>query len=684
MSPRSNPADMKSPITPVQIGPVFIMPPDLLLQAAFDGNRFGVQLTHVPGLKRPLAAYDAWWCAARRMWMLDVNDAGRIEQILQHAFAGQFVDLERIDVTLRAAVTAPQHDYFTQLLDVQVFPLEKGDLSRGRFAVSFTYDPLCVRAMRALGGYFHKHASAWQVRATPEEIQARLKSIAGVQPEYVFVHEQPVVIEELSGTSSQGSPISVPSAPPPNGGGSGAGEEEGSGFLSTERGRLDDLAYDALALASMVACGTLRDYQAVGVAHMLRQSGACMGDDMGLGKSRQTVVASRMAAGTGRVLIVCPASLRLNWEREIRMIYPDARIGMVGEDRVSTLQGCDWVIGNYERMGGLVRETGLDFAVMAVDEAHYLKEYQSGRTRNVFLLAARIERCYVVTGTPLLNREVEMHTLLRITGHQLGNLTLAEFRKGFAGAPDKRAALAEAIKGWMIRRSKSVLKDLGRKERQMRYLSPAEGLDGYKEIYGDMSLQAMPKIVRLRKALETLKIPFLIETAEALGEHDKLIIFCEYMSTVDALKQQLDAMGVRSVSLVGADSTKKRQAAVDAFQTDAGLKVFIGTTMAAGVGITLTAANIVAFASMPWTPALMRQAEDRAYRLGQKRDLVLVLVPVIPGTIDEGVLQLQENKRTTEEEVIEAAKSALPGPQRAHVQRVPQEVIEEEDALMGA
>lgn len=673
---------MKPPITPVQIGPVSITPPDLLLQAAFDGRRIGLQLTHVPGLKRPLDAYDAWWCAARCMWMLEVNDAGRAEQILQHAFAGQFVDLERIDVTLRAAVAAPQQDYFTQLLDVQVFLLAKGDLSRGRYAVSFSYDPLCVRAMRSLGGYFHKHASAWQVRATPEQIQERLQSIAGVVPEFVFVHEQPVVIEDLASTGNQGSPISVPSAPPPAGSGPGASEEEGSGFLSTERGHVADLPYDAAALAAMVACETLRDYQAEGVIHMLRQSGACMGDDMGLGKSRQTVVASRMAAGTGRVLIVCPASLRLNWEREIRMIYPDARIGMVGDDRMATLQGCDWVIGNYERMGGLVRETELDFAVMAVDEAHYLKEYQSGRTRNVFLLAARIERCYVVTGTPLLNREVEMHTLLRITGHELGHLTLAEFRKGFAGAPEKRAALAEAIKGWMIRRSKSVLKDLGSKERQMRYLSPAVGLDAYKEIYGDMSLQAMPKIVRLRKALETLKIPFLVETAESLGEDDKLIIFCEYMSTVEALKQALDAMGVRSVSLVGADSTKKRQAAVDAFQADAGIKVFIGTTMAAGVGITLTAANIVAFASMPWTPALMRQAEDRAYRLGQKRD-VLVLVPVIPGTIDEGVLQLQENKRTTEEEVIEAAKSALPGAQRGEVRCVPLEAVQEADALLA-
>ena len=659
--------------------PVTIRPPDLLIKAVSDGRRLGLQLLTVPGVSRPLANYDAWWSGARRMWLLQTTDSSYADDVIKHAFAGHFVDMEQLDVQLRAAVAAPDPDYFSQLLDVQIFPLVKGDLARGSWAVSFTYDPLCVKAMRSLGGYFHKHASAWQVRADPELIMERLASIAGVSSEFVFVHEQPVVIEELTTSGNEGSPISVPAASPPLGGGGGPGEEEGTGFLSTEHGHVDDMPYDRVALASLVACGVLRDYQAEGVAHMLRQSGACMGDDMGLGKSRQTVVASRMAAGSGRVLIVCPASLRLNWEREIKMVYPDARVGMIGEDRISTLAGCDWVIGNYERMGGLVRESELEFAVMAVDEAHYLKEYKSGRTRNVFLLAARIERCFVVTGTPLLNREIEMHTLLRITGHRLGSLTLAEFRKSYAGSPEKRAALAAAIQGWMIRRSKDVLKDLGDKARQFVPLSP-EGLDVYKEIYGDMTLQAMPKIVRLRKCLEGLKVPYLVEIVQAMGEDDKLIIFCEYMSTVEALKQALASLGVGCVSLVGSDSLKRRQAAVDAFQRDASIKVFIGTTIAAGVGITLTAANIVAFASMPWTPALMRQAEDRAYRLGQIRD-VLVLVPIIQGTIDEGVLQLQENKHATEIEVVEAAKKALPGQQRAAVKTVPDEAREEVLAL---
>ena len=221
------------------------------------------------------------------------------------------------------------------------------------------------------------------MRAQPEQILSRLHALAGVAAEFVFIHEQAVVLEDLASAESGASPIQVPAAPPPSGFGGVASDQDGTGFLSTQRETSVRLPYDKAAIRALVDGGTLRDYQGVGVAHMLSQAGACMGDDMGLGKSRQTVVATRLAAGeTGSVLIVCPASLRLNWEREIRMIYPDASIGMVGEDRMATLRACDWVIGNYERMGGLVRETDLEFAVMAIDEAHYLKEYQSGRTRN--------------------------------------------------------------------------------------------------------------------------------------------------------------------------------------------------------------------------------------------------------------------------------------------------------------
>jgi len=396
----------------------------------------------------------------------------------------------------------------------------------------------------------------------------------------------------------------------------------------------------------------------VGARHLLARSSALLADDMGLGKSRQAVLASRLAAGAGRVLVTCPASLRINWEREILAVYPQASIGMVGEDRMTALKGCEWVIANYERLGGLVRETDLEFAVFTIDECHYLKEHEAGRTRNAFILAERIPRRFLLTGTPLLSREIELHTLLRLSGHPIGLMPLKEFRKVYAGDQAKRGALAGELGQWMLRRRKDVLKDLGAKHHQLRYVSPAQGRGAYDQVMADMSLMVMPKITKLRQTLELMKFDFLVETVQSLGEDDKIIVFAEYMSTVTALKDALTALGIGVVSLVGSDPGPKRQKAVDAFQQDPRVRVFIGTTAAAGVGITLTAANYVVFASLPWTPALKRQAEDRAYRLGQKRD-VFVIVPLVPNTIDEQVHQLLGNKTELEQDVVEAVRAEL-------------------------
>ncbi|MCL1962070.1 MAG: DEAD/DEAH box helicase [Desulfovibrionaceae bacterium] len=638
-----------------EFSPIVLHPPELLIHAVSDGRRLGLQLHNVPGMGRELTRAGAWWIAGRRMWAIDLADADQCLKWLGTMYAGQHVDLDGARPVLAAALAAPEPGFFTQLFDVQVFPLVKGDLARGDHAVSFTYDAPCVRAMRALRGYFHKPASAWQVRGAAGRILDALRDIAGVASEFVFVHEQPVVLEDFVSQASDASPIKVPAASPERS--QTSPDNEGVGFLSAELDQNRWFALDEQALAAEGARAGLRDYQFVGVRHLMSQSGACLADDMGLGKSRQMVVAARLAAGQGRVLILCPASLRINWEREIRMVYPGAVVGMAGEDRIATLYGCQWVVANYERLGGLVREPDLSFAVLAVDEAHYLKEHQSGRTRNAFVMATRIPRRYVMTGTPLLNREIEMHTLLRLTGHALGRMPLKDFSKRYAGSGDKRAQLAAALKGWMLRRHKDVLDDLGQKIRQVRWVSPAEGLGAYKEIYRDMTLQAMPKITKLRQRLEALKTPFLIEMVESLSEGDKIIIFCEYMATVQAMKSAFDTASIHCVTLVGADSPQKRQRAIDAFQSEPAVSVFIGTTSAAGVGITLTAANHVAFASLPWTPALMRQAEDRAYRLGQKRN-VLVIVPLVAGTIDEGIWRLLEAKQETERDVIEAAVTA--------------------------
>ena len=647
--------------TPYIPAPVQLVAPDVLVSAIADGFRLGLGLHYIDGMGLSLKRARAWWFAPARLWVIQESNAVWASEWLQGVYCNQHVSMDAVMPMLAAAIEKPHHDYFTQRLDVQVFPLAKADFSKGRYAVSFTYDAPCVRAMQSLGGQFHPAAKAWQVHGSSEQILRALKNLAGVDAAFIFVHEQPVVLENLASPANTKSPIQVPAALPELPDPAETTDNlEGAGFMSAELEPVSRLEVDEKGLSEIAQSAGLRDYQVVGVRHLLSQSGACLGDDMGLGKSRQAVVATRMAAGAQRVLILCPASLRINWEREIRAVYPKALIGMVGEDRHETLYGCAWVIANYERLGGLVRDTELEFAVMAIDEAHYLKEHQAGRTRNAFVMATRIPRRYVITGTPLLSREVEMHTLLRMTGHQLGNLTLRDFSKRFAGTKEKRAELALQLKGWMLRRRKDVLSDLGTKSRQVRFISPAEGLDSYQSIYDDMSLMVMPKIIKLRQALEALKTQFLIETVESLSAGDKIIIFCEYMNTVQLIQNAFAASGIVCVTLVGSDSAKKRQSAIDAFQNDPRVTVFIGTTSAAGVGITLTAANYVAFASLPWTPALMRQAEDRAYRLGQKRN-VLVIVPLIEQTIDEGVWSLLSSKQETETDVVEAVRSALPG-----------------------
>jgi hypothetical protein len=546
--------------------PIALAAPQVLVRAVRDGHRLGLQLAFVDGASALLKAQGASWFAPRRMWVIPDGLAGSTSAWLQRTLRGLNVDMEAATAMLTRAVEADA-DYFTQLLDVQLFPLRGSGT-----ALSSVYDAPTIAVMRRLGGRFHKPAQAWQLDVPVAAILDSLQSQAGVRSEFVFVHEQEVVLEELATTKGNEISIAVPAKCPPRGGGDASGDEQGSDFMSVLAEDASAAEVDEPRLAAMAADAGLRDYQVAGVRHLASRTGACLGDDMGLGKTRQAVVAARLIGSRGRVLVLCPASLRINWEREIHAVFGTAVVGMVGEDRIGTLHGCDWVIANYERLGGLVRETALVFDVLLVDEAHYLKEHQAGRTRNAFIMASRIPRRYVITGTPLLNREIELHTLLRMTGHPVGALTLGEFRKQYSGAKDRRADLAEALRGWMLRRRKDVLSELGT----------------YQAVMQDMTLMVMPKIVKLRQTLEAMKIDFILETVQSLSEGDKVIVFAEYMASVSALQDALQGAGIGCVSLVGSDSGAKRQQAIDRFQSDPGITVFIGTTSAAGVGITLT------------------------------------------------------------------------------------------------
>ena len=218
----------------MNIVPISLKAPELLIQAVFDGRRLGLQLFNISGMAARLSKAGAWWCPGRRMWVLEQGSADHALAWLQAHYLREHVDFDGATVLLKAAIRAPEPDYFTQLLDVQIFELARGELNHGQHAVSFSYDGLCVRAMRALQGRFHKPAAAWQVRAEVAHIQHVLRDLAGVAPEYTFVHEQPVVLEELVSANAGESPIQVPTATPEQGEIGLAKDLDGAVFLSAD------------------------------------------------------------------------------------------------------------------------------------------------------------------------------------------------------------------------------------------------------------------------------------------------------------------------------------------------------------------------------------------------------------------------------------------------------------------
>lgn len=399
-------------------------------------------------------------------------------------------------------------------------------------------------------------------------------------------------------------------------------------------------------LEAALARFDMDEYQKVGVRHLLKYSSSLLADDMGLGKTRQAVVAAEIGRRGGQVLVVVPASVVLNWRREIQMVLPQAIVSILDYDPKA-----QWIVTTYGQVLKLL-DHAKKFRVMICDEAHLLKSPVSRRTHDTFAVAQYIDSRMVLTGTPVMNTEAEIHTLLRISGHPFGEMSLEDFRDNFGRVRENRLKLNAEIKNWLLRRDKSlVLKLEGKTRKVYPYVLQPSAMEAYRNIHADTSLLAFVKLTMLRQALELGKVPVAIKLAKTLPANDKLIVFAEYTETVDRVINLLEAAGIGCVSYTGSMSKTVRQRAVDTFQSDETCKVFVGTSGAAGVGITLVAANWVLFLGRPWTQAILEQAEDRAYRRGQTKP-VTVMVPTVDSTIDVTLSKILETKRDLSEEVV--------------------------------
>lgn len=421
------------------------------------------------------------------------------------------------------------------------------------------------------------------------------------------------------------------------------------------------------------------NHQKDGIKFLIKNKKCILADDMGLGKTYQSIVAA-LESGSERVLIICPSSLKINWMREVQNFCDD----------VSIIQGTHWnptrfTIMNYDILKNFhtieeknkeyedweLRREIADFNpdLLILDEAHYIKNHKSKRGAILKDLSKNFncDRVWLLTGTPIANRPMDYYNLLSIIDSPVANnwvhyaKTYCEgmrFKKGgkyvwVTKGASNLGELSTKTKRTILRRKKEDVLDLPEKLITPVYLE-LQNVDGYKSVWENYMTKRklegkkgnpakdIVEMTLLRSFIAMETVPYSIEkTEEALELNKKVIIFCNFNDEMDYF---LRHFGNKAVSVRGGMTDKQKQMSVDRFQEDDSCMVFVGQIKAAGVGLTLTKAEIVIMNSLDWVPGTHEQAEDRAYRIGQK-ETVNIYYMLIDDTIDTLVWHILNEKK---------------------------------------
>lgn len=396
-----------------------------------------------------------------------------------------------------------------------------------------------------------------------------------------------------------------------------------------------------------------------------------LADDMGLGKTTSTIIAA-LETGAKKILIICPASLKINWQREIEN-YTDRSVYIAEGKHFSTEH--DFVIVNYDilknfydlkdKEGSLITKSNFDLIIL--DEAHYVSNGQAARTKLVNSFSKSCERVWLLTGTPMTNRPMNYFNLLSLVESPVSQNWLAyairycggyQFKAGnrkiwnTSGASNLEE-LRDRTSRQVLRRLKTDVLDLPDKIISPIYLRLKsklyEGLMGEyydwyknkKEESSSLTVQ-FSKLMKVRQVIAEEKINDTIELAQNIIDQDKKVII--FTNFTDTLQKIHSHFGKQSVYLDGSCTKPQRQYAVDQFQENDKIKVFVGNLRAAGVGITLTAGEAVIMNDLSFVPSDHDQAQDRAYRYGQKNS-VSVYYPIFENTIEGVIYDMLSKKK---------------------------------------
>jgi SWI/SNF-related matrix-associated actin-dependent regulator 1 of chromatin subfamily A len=423
------------------------------------------------------------------------------------------------------------------------------------------------------------------------------------------------------------------------------------------------------------------DHQKVAIEKLLANDKFILADDMGLGKTTSAVIGA-LESKARKILIVCPASLKINWEREIKN-YSDRKVLIVeGRKWGSTF---DFYIINYDIIKNyhttdksedsddykLLVNANFDLAI--VDEAHYISNATANRTRLLNDVLETIPKVWLLTGTPMTSRPINYFNLLKIVESPLTlnwQSYVRRYCKGYQFNVGNRKVwntsgasnldeLRERTKNIVLRRMKTDILDLPEKIVTPVFVELSskmydEELEDFTRISNDKKddetiTVTLNRLMRIRQLIAYEKIPYTCEIIDrCLEQGKKVIILTNFTMTLDMLHEKYKK---NSVTLDGRMSKDKRQENVDRFQNEDKIKIFIGNIKAAGVGITLTAAEVVIFNDLSFVPADHSQGEDRAYRYGQKNS-VLVYYPVFENTVEKIIYNILQKKKGIIDQVM--------------------------------
>ncbi|MFJ1699938.1 DEAD/DEAH box helicase [Streptomyces sp. NPDC088252] len=390
---------------------------------------------------------------------------------------------------------------------------------------------------------------------------------------------------------------------------------------------------------------SLRGYQSFGARFALAQKRVILGDEMGLGKTVQAIaaLAHLSARGETHFLVVCPASVLINWAREVRARSTLRALPVHGPERQGAFT--EWresggvALTTFDALHTLpaARDCGIAPGMLVVDEAHYVKNPATRRSRAVSGWTQRTERVLFLTGTPMENRVEEFRSLVRHLQPELA--PSIHTTHGAAGSHAFRKAVAPA---YLRRNQQDVLTELPALVQVDESVEFSEGdLDAYREAVGAGHFMRMRRAAYARPATSA-KLHRLRElVAEAADNGLKVVVFSYFREVLLAVEQALgeSAFGPLAGSLPAA----RRQEIIDDFAAVEGHAVLLSQIQAGGVGLNMQAASVVIICEPQIKPTMEHQAVARAHRMGQIRT-VRVHRLLAADSVDERMLNILARK----------------------------------------